>query len=270
MRFAFAALALSLACGCPGHGGVERIGPAPSVEDLVKKIAARRTALQSFTGQSVMDYWLGKDRLKGSVLVMGKPGAHVRFAAESPAGGDTIAEMACDGQNFVFIDKQQNCQLMGPCDAMSIATFLHVELEPEDFIALALGTPPVVTSPTGTVTWDPNGGFERVELVGQNGKQSLVIDDKGGKLDVISSKLTDAGGKLVWGVENKDFTEVTDEAGVKHRVPMKTKLVSPTQGADLEVAWGDRRYNPTLDDPLFKLDPIAGLATCGQKPPAKP
>ena len=49
-----------------------------------------------------MDYWLGNQRAKGEVLVMGKPGAKVRFAALSPAGGSTIAEMACDGTSFAL------------------------------------------------------------------------------------------------------------------------------------------------------------------------
>ncbi|MBL0214771.1 MAG: hypothetical protein IPQ07_12910, partial [Myxococcales bacterium] len=53
---------------------------------------------------------------------------------------------ACDGQNFAYVDKQNNCQLSGPCDRRSdrIAA-LRLELEPEDFIYLALGTVPVAT-----------------------------------------------------------------------------------------------------------------------------
>src|SRR5690606_38090080 len=117
--------------------------------------------MTSFRGNSTMDYWLSGQRAKGDVLVMGTVGKRVRFAALSPAGGSTIAEMACDGENFVYLDYQNNCALTGPCDARSIATFFAIELEPDDFLHLALGTPPTLDNATGTVTWDGSKGVER-------------------------------------------------------------------------------------------------------------
>ena len=59
----------------------------PTAEDIVARLAKKRAELTSFTADSTMDYWLGSQRVKGEVLVMGTPGAKVRFAALSPAGG---------------------------------------------------------------------------------------------------------------------------------------------------------------------------------------
>src|SRR5688500_11154108 len=102
-----ALVALLLACGCPGKGGgVPRSGTAPTVPEIAARLAKARAELASFTGSSVMDYWIGDDRVKGDVLVMGKPGAKVRFAALSPAGGNPIVQMACNGTSFVYIDQQ--------------------------------------------------------------------------------------------------------------------------------------------------------------------
>jgi hypothetical protein len=267
MKILFACGAAAMLAGCPAHGGGVRPYPEPKVADIVAKVAARRAALVSFTGASKMDYRLGNDRIKGDVLVMGEPGAHVRFLAQSPAGGSPIAEMACDGQSFAFIDNQHNCQLAGPCDAMSIAQFLHVALEPDDFVAIALGTPPLLDGATGTVTWDAKAGHENVELASAAGKESLVMDLTGGKADVLSAKRMTPDGALVWSVQNKDFTDVKDEAGKTFRVPMRAALQSPADKADLVVEWGDRKYNKQLSPDGWKITIPADLPRCGQPKP---
>src|SRR5690349_4556474 len=152
------AAALLLATGCP-HGDTPKpSGPAPTAAELVDRLARARGELRSFTGEAVMEYWLNGDRFKGDVLAMGETGSKVRIAALSPAGGSTVAEMACDGQKFVSVNYQSNCQLSGPCTKQSIASFFGIELTPDDFLHLALGTPPVVEGAHGEVTWDASKG----------------------------------------------------------------------------------------------------------------
>lgn len=256
------ALALLVLAGCPGTKDNVRTYPEPKIPDVVARFAKQRAALSSFSGQSVMEYWLGKDRVKGDVLVMGKPGAHVRFAALSPAGNSTLAEMACDGKQFAYLDLQKNCQLTGPCDVNSIAQFLRVQLEPEDFVGLALGTPPILANPTGTVTWDGKSGHEQIALSSPEGKQTFEIDARGGKWDVIKSTRTGADGKLVWSVENFDFTDVKDDAGAMQRVPLKSHVTSPQGKADLSVEWKDRALNKAIDDGKFVMTIPDGLPSC--------
>ena len=90
--------------GCAGTSKSSRPYAEPKVDDIVARLAKVRGELTSFRADSTMDYWLGNQRAKGEVLVMGATGAKVRFAALSPAGGSTMAEMACDGQTFVYVD----------------------------------------------------------------------------------------------------------------------------------------------------------------------
>ncbi len=263
MRFA---LLLVVLCGCPHGGGGARKGAAPTIAEVVDRLAKARDARTSFVADSNMDYWLGNQRAKGEVLVMGATGAKVRFAALSPAGGSTMAEMACDGKNFVYVDYQNNCALTGPCDATSIAQFFHIQLAPDDFVHLALGTPPVVSNPTGTVTWDSDHGWEKVELHGAEGTQKLTIDDKDGRWDVIDSELVGADGKVRWSVANKDFVTIDGQ-----RVPGKTSFKSPANQEDLLVDWGaadSRKVNAQLGPEKFQLVPPAGLPRCGQKAPS--
>jgi hypothetical protein len=257
-------LVLVSASACSGAGGHDRKGAAPTVEELLAKLAKARGELTSFVADAQMDYWLNKQRAKGEVLVMGELGAKVRFAALSPAGGSTMAEMACDGANFIYVNYQNNCQVTGPCDRSSIAQFFRVELAPDDFLHLAIGTPPVVANATGTVTWDGGKGLEDVQLAGGGKTEKLAIDMKDGKLDVISASMIGDDGKTEWSVTNSNFTDVGG-----HRVPGKSRFKASGEQQDLEVDWGDasnRAVNLELDASKFKLDAPAGLPTCGKSP----
>lgn len=264
MRLALPAVLLAFACGCPTKT-TQRPYPAPTAEDVVAKLAAQRAKRTSFTAESTMDYWLGSDRVKGTVLVMGSTGKRVRFNALSPAGGEVLADMACDGNSFAYVDKQHNCQLTGPCDRTSIASLLRVELEPEDFLYLALGTVPVIEGDK-QVTWDPGKGHERVTITGPSGTQTIEIDAREGRFDVVSSSLVDPAGKTVWSVENAAWGAVKDAAGGEHRLPMKTRFKSHKESADLLVEWGDRTVNPTIDPAKFVVNVPPGLPACGAKP----
>ena len=82
---------------------------------------------------------------------MGTPGAKVRFHALSPAGGNVMLDLACDGTSFVLVDGQRNCVRTGPCDETSIAQLLRVPLAPDEFFYLALGLTPVLEGATGHV-----------------------------------------------------------------------------------------------------------------------
>lgn len=258
------ALAL-LACGCPS-GGVKRPYPEPTPESITAELAKKRAALTSFTADSTMDYWLGDQRMKGEVLVMGTPGAKVRFAALSPAGGSTLLEMACDGRNFVLVDYQNNCTLSGPCDASSIAQFFHIALSPDDFFHLAVGTPPVLDDAKGTLAWDSAHGYEKLTLTSPAGTEKLTLDLKNNRTDVIDSELTGPDGKVIWSVANTAFTDVGG-----HRVPGKTRFKSPDNKEDLLVEWGDQRQlDVPLDDAKFVLQAPAGLPMCGQTIQMKP
>ncbi len=257
-----AALGL-LATACPGGGGKggARPYPTPAVATVQEQLAKARDAMTSFRGDSTMDYWLSGQRAKGNVLVMGSVGKKVRFAALSPAGGSTLAEMACDGTNFVYLDYQNNCVMTGPCDARSIATFFNIELEPDDFLHLALGTPPTLAGATGTVTWDGSAGVERIVLESAEGKQKLTVDARENRWDVLDSELVGSDGKTRWSVANTAFEKVTGSG--ERRVPKKTRFKSPAQNQDLLVEWNELEVNVDLKPAQFVIQIPPGLGTCG-------
>ena len=259
--------ALLALAACPGGGkgyqppwGAQEPTAAAETQALVDS----QKAITSFQAESVMDYWLGKDRVKGTVLVMGKPGAFVRLNALSPAGGSVLADLACDGQSFTMVDFQNNCVLTGPCDETSIAQFLHVPLAPDDFFHLATGTTPVVGT-AQKLSWDAGKGQETLTLGDGGTSQTIVLDRRDGHRDLVSSHVKDANAE--WTLENKGFTDVTDAAGGKFRIPGKSRFQASGQKADLLVDWTRVTLNLDLAPAKFQLQPPAGLPTCGQQPP---
>ena len=259
-------LLLLLSCGCPSGGGSNTPQPDPTVKDLVGKLAAQRDTMSSFRAKTTMDYWFNNQKIKGDVLVMGEKGAKVRINALNPMGGTVLADLACDGSKFYYINFQANCELTGPCSRDSIAQLLNVALEPDDFLHLALGTPPVIAG-DGKLTWDSSAGQEHGEVHGAEGVQTLAVDARDGHDDVVSSKLSDPGGKMVWQVDNKDFTDVTDAKGGKHRLPKKTRFQTSTQNGDLIIDWDEVEVNVDIPATKFQL-PLQGLPACGRAAPS--
>lgn len=252
-----------LACGCPG-GKKTRPYPTPkSLEELLGRITATRDGVGSFSAETVMDYWMNNQRVKGGVLVMGTTGSQVRINALSPAGNDVIADLACDGTNYAFIDKNKNCQLSGPCSKETIASLFNIALAPDDFVQLAVGASPVVPGATGTFEWDKDLGKERLTLTGSDGrKQTIIMDARDGRADIYTSEVTLPDGSQEWRIDNTDFTTVDDVNGITRRVPGKSRFRSPGEKADLLVEWKERALDLELDAPKFQLAVPGGLPRC--------
>jgi outer membrane lipoprotein-sorting protein len=249
---------LLLLAGCPGPSGHDVHGPDTTPTDAIQHLAGAREAVKTFRADSTMDYRFGDQRVKGEVIVIGQPGQKVRLNALSPMGGDVMADLACDGTTFYYRDKQHDCEMTGPCTADTIAQLLHVQLEPDDFLYLAAGTPPVIAG-SADMAWDSKAGQENVTVHGAQGTETIALDDK---RDVLRAELEGPDGKHVWTVENKDFTDI--DGG--HRVPGKTRFQTEERDNDLIVDWTKIEENVELPDGKFKFD-LIGLPTCGQKHP---
>ena len=255
-------LAALLLAACGGHA--VRPYPEPTASDVMMTLTNARNKLTSFSSESVMDYWFGNDRVKGTVRVMGTPGAHVRFNAIDPAD-NVMADLACDGRDFVLVDHQHNCVLTGPCNGDSIGQLLHVTLAPDDFFYLAVGATPILPSDHMALTWDASRGLEHLELTGATGAQTILVDGSNGRWDVRKSELRGVDGKVIWSVDNTDFTVQQLTGGDSIRVPQKTRFRSPGEKSDLLVEWKERTINTQLPPAGFTLVPPDGLPICGSK-----
>lgn len=263
---ALSVLAL-LACGCP-HGPSKRPYAEPTAEELMGRLAQARERITSFSAETMMDYWMNKQRVKGTVLVMGTTGAKVRINALSPAGNDVIADLACNGVDYAFLDKNKNCALAGPCSRETIASLFGVALAPDDFVQLSVGATPVLEGATATVRWDADAAREVLELTAADGRtQTIVMDAREGRADVVSSEVKGADGTQEWRIDNNAFAKATDENGLAMRVPAKSRLRSPGSEADVIIEWKERKLNLPVADAAFVLDVDPGIPRCAPSQP---
>lgn len=279
MRATLLILGAVVMCGCP-NGGYKMPSTELEVSKVVADLEEFRDNATSFRSDSTMEYWVDKDRVKADVPVIGKRGSRVRFIALSPAGGSTLADLACDGTNFVLVDHQNNCYLDGPCTKHSIRHLLRISLEPDDFMLMAMGSTPVIPDPDGTIKWDKKKGRWIVELVSSDNQwtQTIRLDGrKGHEGDVVQSIVKDAHGTIEWKLTNKDFGTYTGADGKPYRLPERSRLEQPKEKGDLTVRWYKQRNEMkreiNLDVPpgAFELTVPDGLNRCGAKkatPPA--
>jgi hypothetical protein len=260
---------LVLLAACGSHPKYARDLPELTAEQLVARVAKHRDELTSWKvvdgdhATTLMTYWVGSERLKGDTLVMAKLGQKLRFAALSPAGGDPMISFACNGTGYALVNKQDNCVLVGTCDRAAIFELFHVALDPDDFIRLALGAPPLLADAKATERWDAEHGYERLELASAAGLQKLAIDTRGQRFDVVEAELDDPSGKVVWAVRH-EFGDARDEAGGTRRIPTKSDFRTPAERADLHVEWGERLVNAAIPDARFVETPPAGVPACGR------
>lgn len=266
---AYAAILTISACSCTKT--VPQPHAPPALAEVLGALAERRALARSFNHTATMDFWSGDDRVKTTVYVMGEQGSKVRMNALDPAGGTTMADLACDGTNFAFVDFQHECQLSGPCTEESIATLMRVRLAPDDFVLLALGQPALLPGELkGSVSWDGDAGRWVVEVAAADGrKQRLELSGDGKRQwDVTSATVWQADGTLDWKLTQKDFGALTGEGGATLRVPGKLRFEQPSAKADLIVDWDERQLNPTLGPEKWQLTPPEGLRECGRKAPS--
>jgi len=253
-------------CGCRG-GGVKRPYPPPAdAEAVLAKVREHNDAAQSFRAKSTMDYWVGKDRVKGTVLVQGKRPAFMRFNALNPGSGNVAVDLACQNVDFKYLNYNDNCKLVGPCNADSIAQLLRVRLAPEDFLLLAVGSSPILPGTATNLSWDSNGGYEVVDIVAPDGRtQTLKVDLENGRIAVVQSRVTGADGKVEWTLTNKDFHDGTSSDGKPWTLPGKTRFQQPADKSDLIVDWQEVSVNLPLEDNLFDFDLNMGIHDCGSQ-----
>lgn len=255
-----------LACG--GPSGKSRSYKEPNLQRVIAELESRQSRAESFMAESRMVYWVDGERLKPTVLVMGKPGAKVRFNALNPAGEDVAADLACDGTDFQYVDFVNNCQLTGPCTKSAISQLLRVSLTPDDFFLLAIGSTPLIEDATGTVKWDSKNQQEIINLVSGDGewKQEIKLDGKEQRWDVLTSTVWNSKAKVEWRLTNKEFATQKSKDGTSFRLPAKTRFEQPGAKAEVTIRWDDRQINTELSEDKFTMD-IPELPRCGAQSP---
>ncbi|MBK9073139.1 MAG: DUF4292 domain-containing protein [Myxococcales bacterium] len=268
-----ALVAASLGAGCDKKR-VRRGYEAPTEGEMFTVLQGLQGRAQSFRAETVMDYWLGDDRQKGTVKIMAERGKKMRINALNPAGDSPAMDFACDGTNFQMVDFIKDCQLTGPCDATSVEQFFRIAIEPDAFIDVATGGAPIlgeVADATAVSPWDGKQGAERLELTSPTTKQTVWLGGRAHGWAVVRTEVSDAAGKLQWRLDNKDFSKLTAGSQTFY-VPAKSWFRAPSEKSDLLIQWESRQVNVEIPDDKFTFEipdvPMCGTAA-GPSTPAK-
>src|SRR3569623_933205 len=168
-------LALPALSGCPHHGRIARVYPAPAPAELRQLVVARQRAGTSINGSARATSWLGGDRFRATVLVLVERPGRLRLEAEVSLQG-TVAVLATDGQRFALLDVRKNELRRGPACPANIASLIRIPLSPAEVAALFLGDAKLpdgaAADRAGKPSW--RAGFEEfVDVASARGAVSL-------------------------------------------------------------------------------------------------
>jgi outer membrane lipoprotein-sorting protein len=251
-----ALLALLALAGCPA-GKVVRPYPEPAAPAILEHLAGLRERATSLNAETKTDVRLGKERVNVTVMMLAAWGGKLRFQALDPNSA-MAADLASDGERYCFIDVHGGCAECGAATPESVARLVRIPLEPDQVVAVLLGSTPVVAG-DATVEWDASAGHEIVTVRGAGATQRIALDGRERRWDVLESELVE-GGKTRWKIRHKDFHAVKTPSGETVRVPGASLF---EEGGDtVRIEWRDQRVGEPLGDEKFRLEPQAGLPAC--------
>lgn len=248
----------SLICGALGLGGCPKPAvrpyPPPSGEELLAALRARAEHLRTLRATAKVDHFAnGGERVRVKVNLLLARGGKLRIEADSPLGG-SLATLTSDGTRFALLDVRANRFLTGPAKACNVARLIRLALPPDDIVAVLMGGAPLSGTIKG-VDWDPsNGGREVLTLALPDGEETLKLDARDKRWDVVRAERRDAGGHVLWRATNDGFKDRGE-----FRLPDVIDVEEPPHGADAEIKF--RSFEPNVDiaDDLFRLPAPEGI-----------
>jgi hypothetical protein len=259
MRPALLGLLLLHLSACPG-GHVDRPYPAPDANAVIQHITSIKDRASSLKADTKTDFRLGKDRVNLTVNMLAAWGGKLRFQAEDPNNA-MAADLASDGQSYCFIDVHHNCGECGPATAETVARMIRIPLEPDEVVAVLLGTAPVIDKPDeAKLTWDADAGHEVLTVKKDGWTEVITLDGAEKRWDVLEAVETSPDGKQVWRLRHKDFHDVK---GV--RLP-GTSLFEQA-GDSVRISWRSQTVGEPLNEAkAFHIELQPGLPVCQASP----
>ena len=248
---------LLVLCAACGGARVQRPYPPPEAVELARHVAGIRERAKSLRAETRSDFRLGKDRVNLTVFMLAAWGGKLRFQAMNP-NNSTAADLASDGKKYCFMDVQANCAECGPATAESVARLLQIRLEPDQVVAVLLGSAPLLDTPP-TVGWNERGGHEVLTFSKDGWTERVELDGKDKVWDVLEAELKNPQGEVAWTLRHKDFRSVE---GV--RLP-QASLFEQGGGETVRIIWKEQKVGETIPDEKFRFDPPPGLPTCQRK-----
>jgi hypothetical protein len=204
-------VALLLAACAHGAAGPRPADhPAPEAQVLLDALRARHQVLRTTEVETRTTSWLGKDRVRATVLMLVDRAGRLRFEAEVPVQG-AVASLTVRGSEFNFLDLQQHVFRRGPACPANVALLIPIPLSPEEIAAILLGDAPLGEGArAGEVLWD---GERRADVLvidraatGAAGRLWVTFRASGDRRDIVAvSGESPPGAARRWQVSYEDL-----------------------------------------------------------------
>jgi hypothetical protein len=254
-------VAVILLGGCPAKR-IPRPYPDPGADAVIAHLTSLRTRVHTLRAETLSDARIGKERANVTVNILAAWGGKLRYQAMNPGEVSMAADLASDGSDFCFIDANNNCGECGPATAENVGRLIQVVMPPDDVVAMMLGGAPVMAGGTASLSWDESAGHEILTLTRPDGwRETIVLDGRERRWDVLDAELEDPEGKQVWRIRHKGFHVVDGRDGAKLRLPGRSYFEQP--GNDVLIRWKSQELDVELGDDKFRIDLPDGIPACG-------
>ncbi|MFT7622034.1 MAG: hypothetical protein ACI9WU_001199 [Myxococcota bacterium] len=233
-------------CGCPKLFEAPPMPTGgPDAPTLLSQMRAHADRVQSLELVTRMDYFAeaGQAR-KGTVEVLARRPASVRFEVIDPAGANTMAILMSDGTRFASHERGQATCYVGDACASNIARLLPLPFKADELFDIFAGGAPLLAPSQSTASWDDCKGAWRVVQERQDGviHRLWIRPDTGAAIESTMHRGETLLYRLTW-----DDYELADG------VPVARKLhyEAPEGSVDLSMSIREAFLNSVDSDQPF-------------------
>jgi hypothetical protein len=128
--------------------------PPPTADALMTLLLERQHALTTLELETRTTSWIGRDRIRATVLMLVDRAGRLRFDAEVPVQG-LAASLAVQEGNFAQLDLQHRLFREGLACPANVAQLIPIPMLPDEVAAILLGDAPLGEGARAVgVTWD--------------------------------------------------------------------------------------------------------------------
>lgn len=280
MRCGIALYALALG-GCAAAPPPSQF---PTAEHALIRMRATHECSRGVQGESKVDYFGERGRVRGSMLFFAARPEQVRFDVFSPFGA-TLSTLTSDGTRFALLDFTQKRLFTGAASVCNVARFLRVPVAPHALVTLLGGEAPVLVHEQGAaaLAWEggryvvrissKNDASERIDLEPRPEDWNLPWKDQRVR---VSRVAVEQRGVELYRADLSDFAPARtasarrDPDGIDPdvppsgppcaaEIPRHLHIVSDASGEDVVIQHRELWHNPPLAPGLFEQERPPGV-----------
>ncbi len=227
-------------------------GSAPSAQELLNKLEARRQALTSLRGLARVVYKDTNEKGTAKQAIAVATPDRFRWELFSPIG--VAALVTSNGSRLSTYFPREKILYRGAATAENVARFTRVFLSPREIVGLLLGAPVLpLTAEACTIRFDTDLGWSQVTCSSSDKEKiSLWFEPQTFQLRRVDMHADN--GMVTKRMELSDYRRVGD-----YLFPFEVALLDLQSQQQASIFYERVELNPQQADAIFTLASIAGV-----------